>query len=920
MTITHVARRVSALLAVLAVVALASMPLLPTANAATGDEGVDRFGACLAANKSGQVLFLMDESFSLRESDPQAARVTASKYLAEQLQTFAADTGAKLDVAVSSFAANYRELNDWQQLSSSTVTSITDTLGSLQNQNSGQDTDYWAALTGAQKTLAKRKPANGASGCQMVAWFTDGALDFNVHNRTEDKTKEYAPGVELNGPDDAAKVSAAAKESICRSGGVADQLRSSGVITIGIGLDSAGASASTFDLMKSIATGQTTSTGKCGDITSPVPGGFYPVSDIDDLLFAFDRLSTPGQPPIPKTAGACARTVCEKGKHKFVLDRSVGSVAILASADRTGLVPVLVAPNGSQTRMVSGSPGSADVNGVKITYRDPSSKTVSVRMTNRDAAGWRGVWALVYIAPDGDAAAKTRSSIHITGDLLPAWPAQNTTKLHSGDTSVDMTFAVKQTNGTTIDAADIPGKAALSAQLVTAAGKTISITTSDLDKAHITDKQTFSLAGVAPGNATLRMTLKVTTAPARESNGTLVPGTVLSPQNVDLPVTIAAPVGYPQLSSSIDFGTVEAAGSKTAAVKITGPGCVWRNASSSPTILGSPDGAGTPTVDASANAKANCVTVAEGRSGELPLTLTVPNDANGTLNGTVSIMVAPTDGSAPPVEVRVPFTASLQKNLDVPLTVGVFIAALILGPLIPLLLLYLVKWFTARIPAKALRSEQIRVQVNGNAVLRDGAPFALRDTDLVRMVPGLDKPARDLDLGGGVRLRARIGLAPFGTGFVVATAPGSAGAAGKTGATHGKTPDAKLPLAVHNSWFVLHDPNGPANAATVVVLAGADATPAVRNRIDAEIASTLPRILGELRTKAAGAQPNPPGTSGPDGGQSNPFGGGQPPPPLTNPFAGPPTTGNPFGPPQRPPHGPYQGPPQGGQYPRNPYQ
>lgn len=74
------------------------------------------------------------------------------------------------------------------------------------------------------------------------------------------------------------------------------------------------------------------------------------MSNIDDLLFAFDKLSTPGQPPITSEAGACVKTVCEKGKHKFVLDTSVGSVSILASADREGLVPVLVAPNGSETR------------------------------------------------------------------------------------------------------------------------------------------------------------------------------------------------------------------------------------------------------------------------------------------------------------------------------------------------------------------------------------------------------------------------------------------------------------------------------------------------------------------------------------------------------------------------------------------
>lgn len=52
------------------------------------------------------------------------------------------------------------------------------------------------------------------------------------------------------------------------------------------------------------------------------------------------------------------------------------------------------------------SVSSSDVAGVTVGYRNPSSKTVAVRMTNRDAPGWSGVWALVYIAPDGAAAAQ----------------------------------------------------------------------------------------------------------------------------------------------------------------------------------------------------------------------------------------------------------------------------------------------------------------------------------------------------------------------------------------------------------------------------------------------------------------------------------------------------------------------------------
>lgn len=54
-----------------------------------------------------------------------------------------------------------------------------------------------------------------------------------------------------------------------------------------------------------------------------------------------------------------------------MLDSSVGSVNILASADRTGLTPVLVSPDGTETRMAGDKQDSAEVGGVTIAYDFP---------------------------------------------------------------------------------------------------------------------------------------------------------------------------------------------------------------------------------------------------------------------------------------------------------------------------------------------------------------------------------------------------------------------------------------------------------------------------------------------------------------------------------------------------------------------
>lgn len=876
-------------LAFLAVVAAAVGPFLmsaPASAAPANDAGVDRFGSCMAASHSGQVLMLIDESRSLNETDPAAARVAAAKYLTEQLKSFAADTGSTIDIAVSGFSDTYQPRLGWTSIDDSSLDSVNSTLDGFADHTSGQDTDYWIALEGARTTLAEKVPSDPAArGCQMIAWFTDGELDYSTR---PDASKPYAPGQSLDSDADRAEMVRLAQTSICRDGGLADQIRSSGIVTVAIGLAAGGTKPTDLDLLKGIATGQQTSAGECGAIRAPSPGDFYLAENIDDLLFAFDRLSTPGRPPLTNEAGACVVRVCDSAKHRFVLDSSVGSVNILAAADKTGLVPVLVAPDGNEIRIDPGQSGKTEVGGVAVDYKFPSDKAVSLRLTNSDAPLWTGAWALVFLAPDS-ATARTRSSIHITGDLQPRWTGADDVTLHAGDTAVEMKFAVVNSAGESIDAATLPGTATFDAELVTRNGKRIPIARG-VSKAQVGTTRNVDLAGVSPGEATLRMTLSVTTASARDSDGTAVPGTVLAPARVDLPVTVAPPVGYPKVAPRADFGTVEGSGTGMSALAITGPGCVWLDQKPA-TFLASPDGAGDLRISSDATSQANCVKVDEGVTGELGLRLDVPEAVNGAANGVLTVMVAPADGSAPALAVDVPFAASLQKPLNTTNFVVALIVALILGPLIPLLLLYLVKWLTARIPGRGLRVEHIPVHCNGSTVLRNGKPFSVTDNDFVSLVPGLDGPTRRLDLGG-LQLRTRIGRSPFGAGRVVATASGMAGAAGRSGETTGKTPDALLPLAVHNSWLTLHDPYGPETSATIVMLVGADADRTVIDRLAREVADNAPKVLAQLRSKALA---NLPAEQRPDApaGPPNPFGsGGQgPAQPVGNPFA--PSTGAP---------------------------
>ncbi|MFG1929941.1 vWA domain-containing protein [Mycobacterium sp. NPDC048908] len=878
--------------------ALVAVIFASPGTAVTGETGVDRFGGCLAAQKSGQLLLMIDESGSLKDTDPQDNRVTAAKYLAQQLTQFSADAGIALDVALAGFSEDYRQVLGWTRLNAANLPAVESGIDGFKDRDNGQDTDYWTALDGARSTFGEApKPAEGKQ-CQALAWFTDGKLDFNQR----DASKPYAPGQNLSSQAGIDATIKAAQDSICRDRGLADQLRSSGIVTFGIGLAPKPEQSADFDVLKAIVTGQPTGAVlSCGAIRSPTPGDFYLAQNIDDLLFAFDKFSTPGQPPTEITSGACAREICEEAKHRFVLDRSVRSVSVLAAADKTGLTPYLVAPDGASVALNAG-PATLDLGGVKVDYLPEGEKSVSIRMSNSQAPQWQGVWALVFVDPAGDATAKTRSSIHISGDLYPAWPVAANTTLHSGDNNVSVALAVVDGRKEPVDPSTLLGSASMSAVLVDVKGGEHPVAT-DLPKDQIRSPQVLDLANVPPGAATLQLVLNVTTAEAHQPNGAIVPGTQLAAQRVDLPIKIDPPVGYPKVADRIDFGALEGQGSFHAMLAVTGPGCAWlvRDAT---TVAAEPDGVGVVSVGSSANSANNCVKPAENQQQSLPVELKIPSAGTGAVNGTVKVLVAPADGTAEPIAVEVPFTASLHKPLNTANFILALVVALILGPGVPLLLLYLSKWLVSRIPAKALRAQQIPVRLSGTSVLRDSSPFTVRDGELVNLVQGLDKPARRLDLDG-ITLRTRIGLSPFGAGFAVASAPGRAGAAGKSAATHGKTPDAKLPLAVHNTWFVLHDPAGPHEVATVVLLVSGDAGAAVVDRLITEVTSSLPRVLADLRARAnpIGTQPGSP--TSPQTAGDNPFAATTSPTTGTNPFGpgarsgnpGPATVpgGNPFG-------------------------
>src|SRR5262245_3326526 len=404
------------LIAVIALIGVMAGWAVTAAYAEPAGGGAKRFGACLASEKTGDLLLLFDESSSLQTTDPQAARVQAARYLLQTLGKYADRVGANLEVASAGFSDTYAPEHSWTKLTGSSADQLGAELASIASKNAGIDTDYWLALDGARQELASRGPGpNGGQRCQAIAWFSDGKIDFTPRPTPQ----PYAEGRSLDSPTGIDDTTKRALDSICRPGGLADQLRSSGIIMLGIGLG-ANKTPSDFDVMSAISIAHGLNGLACGKITDPIPGDFYPVSNIDDMLFAFDALNP--DPGTTQHGPVCQLQVCPEARHNFVLDRSIKSVNILGSGGVAGVVPYLISPSGLTLELPKkDGRNTAGIDGVPVTYEWQSESAQTISLQNTGAPQWAGQWAIVYVDTTGQHPdAVSRVSIHITTDIFPA--------------------------------------------------------------------------------------------------------------------------------------------------------------------------------------------------------------------------------------------------------------------------------------------------------------------------------------------------------------------------------------------------------------------------------------------------------------------------------------------------------------------
>jgi hypothetical protein len=373
------------------------------------------------------------------------------------------------------------------------------------------------------------------------------------------------------------------------------------------------------------------------------------------------------------------------------------------------------------------------------------------------------------------------------------------------------------------------------------------------------------------GPAVVRLTLDLTTQGARPGSR----GTALEPQSVDVRVRIVPPPNYPQVAPTLDLGLIEELETVTGSIPIEGPGCVWLAGDEEPTTL--PQDVGRPSITSDADSQDDCVEVAEGEEGELPVSFEFDELGNGAATGQLNVMIAPIDADGEPIAVPVSYQLDMKRPRDTEKFLWVLILVTAAGILIPFLLLYLVKWIAARIPGSSLLVGRLTgtADAEGRFVPASGS-FALEARQMETTF--LSGNRRRVQLPGGGELIARIGLNPGAPGYVAARFTGR-GAASSHAKASTKKLDGRLPTGVAGSWVVVLAGPEAGAAAELVVLTNERGDGLDQLLSDAQ--NRMPDVVATLRERMAGgtwattAAP-PPDQSGGWGGPSTP-----PPPPAS---------------------------------------
>ncbi len=757
--------------------------LQPVAHAASSDQLsalVSSFSECTAGSGSADVLVLLDQSLSLRESDPQNLRAPAAADFVDQLREFAEDSEARISVQVAGFDGNFHA-GKWREANGTSAGDLRSDVERMGRQADGRETDYVNALDGARGQLA----AQGAD-CQMLIFFTDGEYDVDGSYGA----KQYSKGSQ-QGNVDWTQVEQEGKQLLCDGKrGPLNSLRKSGVYLVGVGLEHR--DAGQLDFLRKVASGE-----GCGSRPEDSKWAFLEAADARSLVFELGRVTSG---PNYHSGGTDSDG---KDGFEFGLDPIITSASVMTQAGSDDLQTLLVDPKG---KVVGSSEDEtrSEESGIAVQSIRLGPATTRFRLTAASGRDLAGTWTVRWLPKPGKAAAKgvsTEGVVNVRSDLRPML-VDPAAVWQAGETVAVKAQVESKSTGEVISADRLPS-AKLSLDYRDSTGRVVSLQPSTPLAEWV---EGLPIAQDLPqGDGRLALVLSVEMQAK--------PTTALLPQARSYPLQVKPPANYPAIAASLvtmtseQGGVAEGVDPSVGTIAISGPGCVWLDPANT-SVDSLPQGLSEQQIrlQSSASSQEACVRTGEGETSSIEIQAVSDVSGYGAYSGTLTLQTLPSDGSGEPVPVTVAFVAERADALSRGTQVGVFLLALLLGLGIPAAILFGVRARTARIPVSDPEGGDLAYVVKTVAVSDTGVEAMPLTRQDVRLAHDGSVPAVRQLVVEGVELAA----VPFGNPFTIAHVRATAARTLISDGDAAESPGGavRLPLALEGHWLAWRENAG----------------------------------------------------------------------------------------------------------------
>ncbi|SDS03036.1 von Willebrand factor type A domain-containing protein [Paraoerskovia marina] len=695
-------RRIVAAALGLVIGTTASLVTVVPAVAAGGDlsdAGADGFAdvsSCVASADTLLASIVVDESGSLQETDPGAARVGAVETAVDSLSGLQGDAGDGLTVETSLavFGSTYEELVGWGSVDGAHgELLVTAAQNQLPERDTANLTDYRAALTGAQQSLDARAEDLDGTTCKTVLWFTDGRLDV-------DGTGEGA-------------ATESAREDLCTANGVVDGVRGDDVSIIALALfiegDSSTVTEADREFLRAIAEGTGGGGVECGHVpiaAEDSAGAYLRADQPDGLRRLFAGAGALIDGATPGQSALCPEEACTDGTLDFAVDEGIGGFRAVVQLDEGTDAPTLISPDGD-TVTLNGETVKVDDATVVTTSRD-GLVTADVTFSGGGSPG--GTWRLVA-DPAGQSAI----------DLYYFWRA--TLGVDAADGIVlgepsQIEVSTSHADGSSID----PETLGSYDVTLTMDGEPVDLSSND--------DGTFTAEVTVPASSGVTEVDLTATATALSAPSGIALGPVVSSTSVPA----ALPPSYATMETRrLDLPDVVGDEPSTGTVTFTGSEDGDTEACFGTADVSGPESAGAVTLTSADG----CVEIPAGETVTSDVEVSTRLPADGRITGTIPVTLTGV-GADEDLTVDLPVNATMTRPVDEVERWGLVLGLMLLA----LLIAWVVSWLTRMLVERYALGDTMNVA----AVPVVLTPGGLRRTE-PRDEAGEPSLLSDLDFG-----------------------------------------------------------------------------------------------------------------------------------------------------------------------------